>query len=51
MNGFVICNVNDDELFWSNKDGWTELSGADTFSFEDTLNLRLPIEGMWCLVS
>jgi hypothetical protein len=44
--GWVIWNESNG-LFWSNKWGWGDLSGADQFTTEDTAELNLPIGGMW----
>lgn len=38
------CNV---EMYWSNEHGWTDFKDADKFTFEESMNLRLPIDGRW----
>lgn len=49
---YVIQNINDPTLYWSNKYGWCEMD----FDFKDTIDmftqhekntLNLPIEGKW----
>ena len=38
----------DEIMYWSNKYGWTSnLNEADLFSYEETICLRLPIDGEW----
>lgn len=46
MNRFVIQNVNDPDLLWSNTDGWVE-EDFDTFTLDESETLNLPIEGEW----
>ena len=41
--------VNAANLYWSNQDGWTNLSCADTFSALERETLRLPLGGMWAI--
>lgn len=43
---WIISNVNDKELCWSNDDGWTD-TNYDTYSDEEKAETRLPIEGKW----
>lgn len=37
--------------FWSNTDGWTDLDDADLFSYEESMCLRLPMNGEWKMVT
>lgn len=54
-NKHMIANVNnkgaevDDDLYWSNAEGWVEAPDADTFSQaeREAFADRLPIEGVW----
>ena len=39
--------LNDEPLFWSNKDGWTLLEGATKFTTKDKRKLNLPFGGEW----
>ena len=51
MAKFVIEHEEYKDLWWSNEFGWTsDPRAADVFSFQDTKDLNLPIEGMWCKV-
>ena len=44
---YVIRNINDPTLFWSNDYGWVDWPTCDEFSEEDTVLMSLPIEGKW----
>ncbi len=33
--------------YWNNNSGWVNMSEATEFTFEEFLNLDLPIEGYW----
>jgi hypothetical protein len=44
--GWIIYNIYEPDLFWSNGYGWTE-DDYDTFDETERLNLRLPIGGAW----
>jgi len=44
---WVIQNINDPTLFWSNTYAWTLLEEADSFSEQDRLRLNLPFGGEW----
>ncbi len=49
-NRFIIQNVNDESLVWSNTHGWIveeEDDNYDVFSIEESEELNLPIEGKW----
>jgi len=47
---YVIQNQSDNDLLWSNSDGWVEdLNNADYFEEWEKETLNLPIEGMWIL--
>ena len=43
---WIIVNVNDPELCWSNVFGWTS-EDYDTFDEDERQTLRLPVEGEW----
>jgi hypothetical protein len=47
MQNFVIANINDEALKWSNTDGWTDENDFDIFTLEEVKILNLPIEGKW----
>ena len=47
MQKFIIENINDAELLWSNLDGWISGNSFDIFSFSEMENFNLPIEGKW----
>jgi hypothetical protein len=44
---YVIENVIDPELLWSNGWGWTDGDDFDVFSLQEMETLNLPIEGKW----
>ena len=46
-----ICNVNDDELYWSNEDGWVDINSSDIFTDEERNKVNLPMEGRWRIVT
>lgn len=46
---WIIRNVDDPELCWSNEDGWVTET-YDTFTDEEKNTLRLPIGGAWEMV-
>lgn len=37
--------------FWSSTHGWTNLADADLFSYEESMCLRLPMDGEWKMVT
>jgi hypothetical protein len=43
---WIIVNVNDPELCWSNMFGWVS-EDYDTFDEDERQTLRLPVEGEW----
>jgi len=47
---YVIRNQSDDQLFWSNQDGWVETQ-EDIYSQDERLTLALPIDGIWVLIN
>jgi hypothetical protein len=48
---FVIEHQYLKDEWWSNEWGWVDdPREADIFSFQDTKELNLPIDGMWCKV-
>ena len=38
-------------FFWSSTYGWTDLDDADLFSYEESMCLRLPMDGEWKMVT
>jgi hypothetical protein len=44
---YLIENLNDPFLFWSNEDGWVDYYSADSFTEEETKELNLPFDGKW----
>jgi hypothetical protein len=47
MKKFIIENINDPDLLWSNFYGWTSGYFFDIFSFSEMSDFDLPIEGKW----
>ena len=50
MNRFIIENINDRSLVWSNVHGWVdslEDDDYDVFTLEESETLNLPVEGEW----
>ena len=47
MSAYVIES---NGLYWSSTYGWTELDDADLFTYEERMNLNLPIGGAWAYV-
>ena len=45
MTAYVIENGNG--LYWSSTYGWADLDDADLFTYEEHMNLNLPIDGQW----
>jgi|15BtaG_2_1085339.scaffolds.fasta_scaffold19744_3 hypothetical protein len=37
----------EEQLYWSNTDGWVSYPDADVFSKDERMSLNLPIEGRW----
>ena len=37
----------DNELYWSNTQGWVDFADADVFTVEESERFLLPLEGMW----
>ncbi len=48
MCTYVIKMV-DDESYWSNEFGWSDLETCDIFTEEEKTNLNLPLHGEWSL--
>lgn len=48
---YVIRNVNDAGLAWSNTFGWVDNDTYDVFSEAEKATLNLPIEGRWVELS
>lgn len=46
---YVIKNINDDQLFWSNDHGWVETDQEDRFTETERNSYALPIDGAWCV--
>jgi hypothetical protein len=44
---YIITNKFNDNLRWSNKDGWTTGENCDFFTQEEKNKLSLPIDGEW----
>jgi len=44
---YVIENVNEPELLWTNAWGWTDGDDFDVFTFEEKEEFNLPIDGKW----
>lgn len=44
---YVIQNINDPTMFWSNESGWTDIDSADSFTLAERLRLNLPVDGQW----
>lgn len=50
MNMFIIENIYNSRLVWSNTDGWVDSNeddNYDVFTLEESETLDLPIEGKW----
>ena len=50
MNRFIIENIYNPTLVWSNTDGWVDSNeddNYDVFTLEESETLDLPIEGKW----
>lgn len=47
MQNFVIANISDKLLKWSNADGWTHGNDFDIFTPEEKEIFNLPINGKW----
>lgn len=47
MNNFVIRNISNKDLFWSNDEGWTDSDNFEVFTLEETETLTLPMGGEW----
>jgi hypothetical protein len=49
---FVIAKSDSiKELFWSNVFGWVSFECCDTFSLEERLTKREPLDGFWMSVA
>ena len=48
---YVIKNIEDDQLFWSNALGWVDSDQEDRFTQAERESLSLPIGGAWCFCS
>lgn len=45
---YVIRNKNQPQTdFWSNEQGWVDLSSADLFTVQEQAQLNLPTDGEW----
>jgi hypothetical protein len=47
MTYYIIRHKIDNELYWSNKDGWVDKKSADIFDLEERKEYTLPIDGKW----
>lgn len=50
MNRYVIRNADNDQLFWSNANGWVESPDEDLFTEDERNALSLPMGGVWVLI-
>jgi hypothetical protein len=44
---WIIENVNDRDLYWSNELGWANRASATPFAEHEAMRFSLPIEGRW----
>lgn len=44
---WAIRNAHDDQLFWSNSQGWVESPDEDLFTQEERDSLTVPVDGVW----
>jgi hypothetical protein len=44
---YLINNLSDHDVWWSNAHGWTGLDEADRYTIEDQRTLHLPVDGCW----
>lgn len=44
---YVIQNITDKTLFWSNDWGWVDWPNCDIFTEVEKSTFNLPIEGKW----
>lgn len=47
---YVIYNKYDNQLFWSNTQGWVESPDEEYFTQEEINFLNLPLDGVWAKV-
>lgn len=47
MTYWIISNEDDEDLFWSNEQGWVPLEIATHFTHTETKTLNLPLGGRW----
>ena len=43
---WIITNIEEPDLCWSNTDGWVE-EDFDTFTDDEKQTLNLPVDGQW----
>ena len=48
MTHYVIENSNGE--YWSCNYGWAEFYDADLYTYEEHMNLNLPIDGQWLCI-
>lgn len=44
---WVVVNDDDENLYWSNEDGWGDLASATVFARGERDAVRLPLDGSW----
>ena len=47
---YVIQNEKDQNLYWSNVEGWGDAESATAYTEAETQILHLPMEGVWKLI-
>lgn len=47
MKWYAIINIDDNELMWSNLNGWVSHPGFDLFNESEKASLNLPMGGQW----
>ena len=47
MKRWMILNIYDPTLYWSNEFGWVDYCDADSFTADEKNELSLPIDGLW----
>lgn len=44
---YYIGSSTDGDVAWSNDLGWVDVEQGDTFTFQETRELLLPMDGVW----
>jgi hypothetical protein len=47
----TVLDVDGHTLWWSNEDGWTDIQSATFFAPDEVETMRLPLDGVWCVVA